>query len=535
MMEPIQSDARRLLLVEDNEGDAKIVLYTLQEAQSARFNVTWVSTLADAFGEWGKQDFDVVLLDLSLPDSSGLQTLTAMRELAPNVPIVVATGSDDINLGIQTLRLGAQEFLLKGRVSGEMVVRELLHAIERQRFDAEMTQYREQLESMVEQRTRELQKAVHSLEALNRARSEFVQNVSHELKTPLTSMSYAIENLLDGVVGQIPDRVNEYIMMLEEDCQRLRRTVADILDLSRIDTNSLVLNRAVIAMNSFCESIIEAMQRYAESRGVELTMSTEGTPMFVNGDARKIERAVNNVLQNGIKFTSQGGKVHFHVAPCTDAASAVCLTVTDTGIGIPQEHISQVTDRYFRVGSHVDGSGLGLAITREVVEHHGGTLHLVSPPAGQSEGTEVKLRLPACPAPKILVVDDEEYLRKIMVHQLGADGYVVATCGSVEEAWSALSVSRPDLMLVDLVLPGQNGVDFIVGLKRDNRWRAIPVIAMTGAQLDAARRGVLENFGVPCLLKPWDSNTLRRMVNQQIQDERDPAAATESPRMAVRG
>lgn len=389
-----RESARRLLLIEDNPGDAGIVLDALSRAQSDYFAVTWVRSLTEALACLSKDPIDVLMLDLSLPDSSGLETLNHIRARRPDLPIVVSTGNSDIELGLSALRAGAQEFVVKGSVSGEMLVREVVHAIERYRYAAELKRYRDHLTELVDQRTEELRGALSQLQEVDRARSEFVSNVSHELKTPLTSMSYAFENLLEGVVGPISEAVRSYLLLLAEDCGRLRHTVMDILDMSRIDAHSLDLHRVDVLFGQMCEAVVGRLQAHADAKEITLGYVWEGPPLHVFCDVQKLERAITNVVENAIKFTARGGRVDVLARCCLEDSARVCVQVTDNGVGIPREHLEGVTRRYYRVGSHVDGAGLGLAIAKELLEHHGGTLVLESPPAGQTAGTQVRLVLP---------------------------------------------------------------------------------------------------------------------------------------------
>ena len=152
-----------------------------------------------------------------------------------------------------------------------------------------------------------LEDAVVRLEAHDRARTQFVSNVSHELRTPLTSMIYAISNMLRGVLGPVPDRIRGYLEMLYGDSKRLAMTVNDILDLSKVDNDSLSLTTTKVPFGLFVNRSVAALRVQAEQKGVSIEVSTDSGIWFVNCDPQKMERVILNVVGNAVKFTPTGG------------------------------------------------------------------------------------------------------------------------------------------------------------------------------------------------------------------------------------
>jgi DNA-binding NtrC family response regulator len=211
-----------VLLVEDDEDDVVITRHLLSQAGAQNFEVRSAGRLHEAFMRVDEAPPQIILLDLSLPDSQGWQTLVSTLSHAPDIPVVLLTGLADEMMGIKAVQVGAQDYLFKGHIDRDRLARAIRYAIERKRSELALKRYRDHLEEMVSDRTNELQESNAQLQTANdrllahdRARTEFVSNVSHELKTPLASMSYAIDNLLKGIVGKLPERAVTYLEMLK--------------------------------------------------------------------------------------------------------------------------------------------------------------------------------------------------------------------------------------------------------------------------------------------------------------------------------
>jgi PAS domain S-box-containing protein len=353
-----------------------------------------------------------------------------------------------------------------------------------------------------------LEHAIARLEAHDRARSQFVSNVSHELKTPLTSMIYAVANMLKGVVGPLSEPVRTYLEMLDGNCRRLLSTVDDILDLRKIETNTLTLVKSKTPFSRMVKRSVESLRVQAEQKPVALKVTVEDRSLFVDCDAQKMERVVLNVVGNAIKFTSSEGVVNVSVKRSKNLEKHVVLSVEDNGIGIPLEAVGKVTDRYFTVGEQPSGSGLGLAISKEIVELHGGRLEIESPYRRESRGTGVYVSLPVVDPPAVLVVDDDKRVVDVLDRQLSAQGYRVNKAGTGADALESVAKERPDVIILDLVLPGMDGSEVILRLKSDKSLRKIPLIAITGAGIGTAKAHVLNSFSVQVLSKPWQEAEL---------------------------
>lgn len=361
-----------------------------------------------------------------------------------------------------------------------------------------------------------LEEAVARLEEHDRARSLFVSNVSHELRTPLTSMTYAVANMLRGVVGPISDDTRRYLEMLGGDCRRLLNTVNDILDIRRIENQTLSLVRTVVPVASLVRATIASLRIQAERKSIALTADMGAHSWFIYADAPRMERVLMNVVDNAIKFTPDHGAVKATVGPDPERPGHVLVCVTDTGIGIPPEAIDKVTLRYFTVGEQPSGSGLGLAIAKETVELHGGGISIRSPPPGSDRGTVVCVSLPAVPPPQILTVDDDENVLKVLADQFGRRGYHVVPARSVDEAAAAMERGLPAAVVLDLVMPEADGTELILRMKGGKKTARTPVVVVTGASLSREKAQILQSFSIPVFAKPWDEGDLMDRVEESL-------------------
>lgn len=361
-----------------------------------------------------------------------------------------------------------------------------------------------------------LEDAVSRLETHDRARSQFVSNVSHELRTPLSSMIYAVNNLLRGVAGDVSDRVRRYLEMLEGDCKRLLGTVNDILDIRKLEDKSLVLIRGKTPIVFLVESCVESLRALSERKSLKLELFGFGRQWFVDCDASKMERVVVNIIGNAIKFTPDGGNIDISIDADPVKEDFVRIRIQDNGIGIPPEALEKVTLRYFTVGEQPSGSGLGLAIAKELVALHGGVLAINSPPPEGGKGTVVTVSLPVVAPALALLVDDDHRIVELLASQLRHAGYETIDALRCTDALQLVRDRRPDVVLLDLELPDMGGMELILKIKSDKSLMKIPVIVVSGIDVDPAKREILRRFSVPIVPKPWENEDLLQSVAESL-------------------
>ena len=226
---------------------------------------------------------------------------------------------------------------------------------------------------------------------LEKTRRDFVANVSHELRTPLTAVRGAAETLLDGAVDS-PQYARHFAELILRQNQRLERLTQDLMELASLESGESPPRRRRIEAAELTDSIMEAVTDLAETRGMELERRLPREPLVFQADARQLEQAVLNLMDNAIKYSGQGGKVTLAMEPVGDE---VIISVSDSGPGIAAEHLPRLFERFYRVDTNrsreMGGTGLGLAIVKHIAQVHHGRVEVESAPG---QGSTFRLVLP---------------------------------------------------------------------------------------------------------------------------------------------
>jgi signal transduction histidine kinase/putative methionine-R-sulfoxide reductase with GAF domain len=257
----------------------------------------------------------------------------------------------------------------------------------------------------LEARTGELELADQRMQEMNHLKSQFVSTISHELRTPLTAIRAYVDTLLaTGLEDVPPERVRQCLTVINDEGQRLARLIESALDLSRLDSGHSLAVRQKVDFGELLEESAWLLSRMAETRQVELKLDREVVDTHVDADRDQIRQLVLHLVSNAIKFTPAGGHVEVRL---TGDERVVTLRVEDTGIGIPEEALEKVFDRFYQVESSLarryGGTGLGLAICKSIVEWHGGEIDAVSRPG---EGSCFTVRLPRHTGPQVMLRPD---------------------------------------------------------------------------------------------------------------------------------
>jgi phosphoserine phosphatase RsbU/P len=366
------AEGLRITLVEDNPGDARLIRELLRDTSEA-FVLEHVARLEAAVAIVTASPPDVVLLDLSLPDAHGLDTLQRMLEAAPDTAVVVLTGLDDREVALRALGAGAQDYLIKGEADAPLLSRTIRYAHERKQLERERVRL-----------LREARQAVA-------ARDEVLRVVSHDLGNSLSAIGLHA-GLLLRAVGEGPDSAGlsdraRSIRELVEQMQALRQ---DLLDVASIEAGRLSVELSPTPPAELARASVEAISEVASERGLTLSVRCEPGLPHVAADDKRVLQLLGNLLGNACQYTPEGGRVEVAVE---EGEEGILFRVADTGVGIAEEQLPHVFDRFWQVRqTRRGGAGLGLAIARGIVEAHGGWIGVESTPG---EGTTFTFLLKA--------------------------------------------------------------------------------------------------------------------------------------------
>jgi signal transduction histidine kinase len=353
-----QEGETRTLLVEDNPGDVILISRMLARAKRRRFKFESRGALASGVERLKHGDIDIVLLDLSLPDSRGIDSFLRAHKEAPGIPMVILTGLEDEEAALSAVRQGAQDYLVKGQVDGNLLVHALEYALERSKLLAALEkERRSQLET----------------------KDQFLSHVSHELRTPLACIHQFTTILLDGLAGEVADRQREYLEIIFRNVGQLSKMVEDILTATRAFEGKLAVNARETFLATLADETVAAMRMRALARNIEISTAVP-RDLAVYADPERVSQVLSNLIDNAIKFTPDGGRVAVK-AEVLPGQGFACVAVTDTGIGISQQNTERVFDRLYQVEAAISrrgGLGLGLHICKELVQAHGGRIWVES-------------------------------------------------------------------------------------------------------------------------------------------------------------
>ncbi|MBI5471476.1 MAG: response regulator [Ignavibacteriae bacterium] len=410
------------------------------------------------------------------------------------------------------------------------------------------------------------------LKELDRLKSRFFANISHEFRTPLTLILGQVDNVMNSGI-EVKEKAKLHVAL--RNARRLLQLINQLLDLSRIEAGSMELKAERHNLVSFVKNVVYSFEALAEQRQISLTFNSDSAQITAMFEPDKMEKIFSNLLSNAFKFTPKGGGVSVIVE--TSGAGFVQVTVRDTGIGIPADQVQHIFDRFYQVDSASsfrpdgqEGSGIGLALAKELVELHGGSIAVSSK---QGVGTEFVVilpfargsvneeelrneragetemeerigelkerngeaekrrtgRVPDSPilpladstsaeetnAQLILVVEDNADVRAYICEQL-EDRYNVIEAADGDEGVTKAQEAIPDLIITDLMMPRMDGYQFTKQIRLDEKTSHIPIVMLTAkADLDDKIEGLERGVDV-YLTKPFSAKELKVQVHALI-------------------
>ena len=379
------ASALKILLIEDSLAEARLLEEFLQQAKSKEFSLVHVKRLREALEQLNQDSFDAILLDLTLPDSQGLASLPPLISLAPSVPIVVLTNTNDDELAIEAVRQGAQDYLVKRQVNSQLLVRSLYYAIERKQMSESLRELNKTLETRVEERTAELMKA----KEINQLKSEFVSMLSHDFRNPLNAILLSAGFLQHHEKKLTQEKKHAHYQLIRSAIKNMAQLLDEALVLGKADAGKFEFRPTPLALKLFCHDLVEELKLNIGEKH-QLVFTTSGVFVEALWDENLLRHILTNLLANAIKYSPEGGIIRFELI---GQEKTVIFRIQDQGIGIPEEDQERLFQPFHRASNveAIPGTGLGLAIVKRCVEAHGGEISVESE---EGVGTTFTVRLP---------------------------------------------------------------------------------------------------------------------------------------------
>lgn len=506
-----------VLLVEDNESDARGVRLFLESRKVCGiYNIVWQRSLTAAIKSLEKDSPDVILLDLGLPDSSGVESVKTLVKLA-NCPLVVLSGMENERLAMQTVECGAQDYLMKDELNQATLDRAIRYAIERYRV------------------LRELKVAKKDAEAGKVAKSNFLAVMSHEFCTPMNGIFGGL-NLLEDTCKD-PES-HELVAMVLQCAETQRSLIEDVLDIVQVDSGKLTVSINPFNLKNLINSAISEALVKCREKGVLLSVDIDpSVPNELCSDPARVRQVLSNILSNAVKFTHEG-EIHVRVRMMENGF--VEFRVSDTGIGITPIDICKIFDNFTQVDSSYsrsyEGAGLGLAICKRFVAMLGGTIEVESEFGRGSEfrftvacdvpsnGSEIEKQISMQPIPgfaethplSILIVEDNLLARESLLMQLSQFGYKAIEAHSGSHALDITLEESFDLVFMDLRMPHLNGFEtapMLIERQLDRVGYSPYVAAVTASVSPKVEEDCFEAEIAILLSKPVQNDELRRVLD----------------------
>ncbi|TVQ13274.1 MAG: response regulator [Leptolyngbya sp. DLM2.Bin27] len=393
-------------------------------------------------------------------------------------------------------------------------------------------------------------------QAASQAKSRFLATMSHELRTPLNAILGMTENLQEGILGEVSDRQIQALATIEQSSTHLLNLINDILDLSKVEAGQLEPTWAVVSIPELCHQSLELITQQAQKKQIALDLDLPVDLPDLWGDPRQLRQVLMNLLDNAVKFTPEGGQVTLAIWAEDDRVS---FSVTDTGIGIAAAYIPTLFHPFTQIESDLsrqyEGTGLGLALVKQLVELHGGevfctstvdvgscfTLVLpiqspaASPPPNPEPSPDLSpdlspdpvigvstLRLGASTnaSALILLAEDNEANIEATSNYLEAKGFRLIVARNGIEALAMVRTEKPALVLMDVQMPGVNGLEAIQQIRRDSdeNIQNIPIIALTALSMTGDRERCLQAGATEYMSKPVKLKTLAAKIQELLAD-----------------
>jgi len=382
----------KVLVVEDNKIDRIILESMLKEPPNVTSAIKITDRLKSAIKEAGASDYDIVILDLNVPDSSGEETLIRFNKEYPNLPVVVHTGAYEEDLGLAALGVGAQDFLVKGKFTPYTLNKALHYAIERKRLQLQLLEANTKVQNTQLQLVQaEKMKVVGGL----------ASGVAHEVKNPLATILYGVTYLTQTLNGD-DEKIQLVLDNIKEAVDRANNIITDLLDFSSIHK----MQRSPEDLNQIVEKSLSLVHHEFDKKHIQAVKELNPKIPKLNIDRNRIEQVIINLVLNAVLAMPDGGKItlrsdvrdlskrnkdvpQFLIDKLKTKGRIVLLQIDDEGCGIPDDQKDKAFDPFFTTRRSNGGVGLGLAISKSIMENHDAALFIENRKEGGLRATMV--------------------------------------------------------------------------------------------------------------------------------------------------
>ncbi len=428
--------------------------------------------------------------------------------------------------------------------------------IARQRAVAALELERSQLAEHVAQRTAQLESANQELSKAARLKDEFLAAMSHELRTPMNAVIGFAELLQDGTFGPLNEEQVRGTESILESGRHLLALINDILDLAKIEAGKQELDREALRVASACEGSLVFVKQLATQKRIVLETKFDPAVRSIKADSRRFKQILVNLLSNAVKFTPEGGRVGVEVRGIADAGMAEFI-VWDTGPGISPENQERLFKPFVQLDSKLarahNGTGLGLALVGRLAALHGGGVRLESEVgkgsrfivtlpwndgsttlvnkgvSGGTAGVVSGVRADAKVGARILYAEDTPVNRRLLSAFLISRGFDVTLAESGTQAIALARENPPDIILMDVQMPGMDGLEATRHIKADPRTATVPVIALTAMAMEGDRELCLTSGVDAYLSKPVDFAALHELLLALLESRPRAVSSTLQP------
>lgn len=522
----------KILLIEDNFFDYKLVSLYLNDGVDYFFDITYTSTLKEGVQASKQEQYDVVLLDMTLPDSNGKDTIKKFLSQSPDNTVIVLTGYDDMNVALEALSYGAADYVVKSDIENGLLKKSILY-------------------SYHSRKNEDLLKAKELAERSAEMKHRFLAQMSHELRTPLNVISGLI-NLMGKT--NLDAKQKEYINTLKQSSSHLLSLINDILDYSKLESGKIVMLPVPVDIYTLTKELVNTYNYKAIEKELILKNRVDiEVPKHIITDSKRLSQLLMILIDNALKFTEKGEVVLGTECIHKDENKVLLkFYVSDSGIGIAKQDQALIFESFAQGKNQKlnsqSGTGLGLAIGQEVAKMFGTVLTLTSE---ENKGstfsfviqasivTDDSMSLPIIDTfdgysvnlvADILLVEDHlmnQYVMRELIHKV-LPGIKLTIVNNGREALEIINDRKFDLILMDISMPEMDGYETTRAIRSlaSNQNHNIPIIALSARSLKAEIEQCFQVGMNDFISKPIQESDLLQKLNKFLNQSSDDTQTT---------